>query len=116
VRGPSLAGHGKLSLSTSRREDPAALLLQVSDTGTGILATDEGRIFDPFFTRKPDGTGLGLSISRQILEKHGAYIEMNSTSGKGTTFNIIFPLSFSHSVSEHPENLPLVEAAKQKQD
>jgi two-component system, NtrC family, sensor kinase len=107
---------GKLSLNTCRREDPAALLLQVSDTGTGILVADEGRIFDPFFTRKPDGTGLGLSISRQILDKHGAYIEVNNAPGKGTTFNIIFPLSVSRSVPEQPANLPLAEVAKRKRD
>jgi two-component system, NtrC family, sensor kinase len=97
---------GKLSLKTSYKDDPSALLLQISDTGTGILPADEGRIFDPFFTRKPDGTGLGLSISRQILEKHGAYIELKSTPGMGTTFLIIFPLISSASSLKSQENSP----------
>jgi two-component system NtrC family sensor kinase len=56
------------------------------------LPTDVGRVFDPFFTRKSDGTGLGLSISRQILEKHGAFVEVNNTPGEGCTFQVIFPL------------------------
>jgi signal transduction histidine kinase len=56
------------------------------------LPQDEAHIFDPFFTRKPDGTGLGLSISRQILEKHGAFIEATSTPSAGTIFHVCFPL------------------------
>jgi signal transduction histidine kinase len=82
---------GKLSIKTGRQSDPPALLLQVKDTGTGILPADLCRIFDPFFTRKPDGTGLGLSITRQILEKHAAYIDVTTAPGKGTTFQVIFP-------------------------
>ena len=84
---------GKLTLKTFAQEEPPALVLQVSDTGPGILEEDKNRIFDPFFTRKPEGTGLGLSISRQILEKHGAYIELDSHPGEGATFRVIFLLS-----------------------
>lgn len=83
---------GRLHLKTSLQEDPAALLLQISDNGIGILEEDKNRIFDPFFTRKPEGTGMGLSISRQILEKHGALIELDSTPDQGTTFRITFPI------------------------
>ncbi|HOV86591.1 MAG TPA: ATP-binding protein [Syntrophobacteraceae bacterium] len=84
---------GKLFLNTGRRDDPPALTLEIRDTGHGILEEDRSRIFDPFFTRKPEGTGLGLSISRQILEKHGAEIEVESVPGEGTVFRIIFPWS-----------------------
>lgn len=84
---------GKLTLKTFYQKDPPALILEVSDTGMGILAEDQSRIFDPFFTRKSDGTGLGLSISRQIMEKHGAYIEFDSKIGAGTTFRMVFLLS-----------------------
>jgi len=90
---------GKLRVSTARRGDPPALLLEVRDTGPGILEEDRDRIFDPFFTRKPEGTGLGLSISRQILEKHGAEIEMESTPGEGTLFRVIFPWSLVDGIS-----------------
>jgi two-component system NtrC family sensor kinase len=107
---------GRLSLKTSCADDPAALLLQISDTGTGILPADEGRIFDPFFTRKPDGTGLGLSISRQILEKHGAYIELNSTPGQGTTFLISFPLTASSNLMKSPANAQSTGIAEPKPD
>jgi len=83
---------GKLLLRTSRQDEPPGLRLQVSDTGIGIIPEDEDRIFDPFFTRKSDGTGLGLSICRQILEQHGAHMEVTSAPGVGTTFHVIFPL------------------------
>jgi len=84
---------GTLTIRTRFRDDPGAVVLEVSDTGHGILEEDRDRIFDPFFTRKSEGTGLGLSISRQILENHGAYIELDSEVGSGTTFRIIFPYS-----------------------
>jgi two-component system, NtrC family, sensor kinase len=83
---------GRLTLKTQIQQDPAAVVLKVSDTGPGLLPADESRIFDPFFTRKPDGTGLGLSISRQILDKHAAFIEVNSAPGQGCTFQVILPL------------------------
>jgi two-component system, NtrC family, sensor kinase len=83
---------GRLTLKTQIQQDPAAVVLRVSDTGPGLLPADESRIFDPFFTRKPDGTGLGLSISRQILDKHAAFIEVSSAPGQGCTFQVIFPL------------------------
>jgi two-component system, NtrC family, sensor kinase len=84
---------GELEVKTCHLEDPPGVVLEVSDTGQGILDNDKDRIFDPFFTRKPEGTGLGLSISRQILEKHGAYIECESREGEGTTFRVIFPFT-----------------------
>jgi two-component system, NtrC family, sensor kinase len=83
---------GRLTLETRLERDRAAAVLSVSDTGPGILPADVSRIFDPFFTRKADGTGLGLSISRQILDKHGAFIEVSSPPGPGCTFQVTFPL------------------------
>ncbi len=83
---------GRLSLKTTYQTSPVALVLIVSDTGPGILEEDRNRIFDPFFTRKSEGTGLGLSISRQIIEKHGAYLDLDTAPGKGATFRITFPL------------------------
>jgi len=83
---------GELRVRTYRQRDPAGAVLEIRDTGVGILEEDENQIFDPFFTRKPDGTGLGLSISRQIMEKHGAYIELDSRVGEGSVFRMVFPL------------------------
>ncbi len=69
--------------------------IRVSDTGAGIGKDDLERIFDPFFTTKsPDkGTGLGLSVSLRIIESMGGEIKVNSEVGKGTTFEIYFPVA-----------------------
>ncbi|MFQ5802472.1 MAG: ATP-binding protein [Candidatus Methylomirabilales bacterium] len=64
----------------------------ISDTGSGIPAEDQGRIFDLFFTTKPRGTGLGLPICRRIVEDHGGHISAESQPGQGTTFSVRFPL------------------------
>lgn len=89
-------GGGRLLIQTGLSDDGSAVILKVGDTGQGILEEDRTRIFDPFFTRKPEGTGLGLSISRQILEKHGAFIDIESARGAGTTFRIVFPEACIH--------------------
>lgn len=93
---------GKIAVKTFPLSEPSAIGLEISDNGPGIMEQDRERIFDPFFTRKPEGTGLGLSISRQILERHGAYIELDSSVGKGTTFRIIIPLTQNHADDREP--------------
>jgi signal transduction histidine kinase len=69
--------------------------IRISDTGIGIKKEDLENIFDPFFTTKaPDkGTGLGLSISLRIVESLGGEIRVESEVGKGTTFEIYFPVA-----------------------
>lgn len=67
---------------------------QISDTGIGIKQEDLKKIFDPFFTTKdPDkGTGLGLSVSLRIVESLGGVIQVESEYGKGSTFEVYFPV------------------------
>lgn len=84
---------GRIDVSTRHMEESRAIVLEMRDTGPGILEEDKVRIFDPFFTRKPEGTGLGLSIVRQILERHGADIEVGSVPGEGAIFRITFPIT-----------------------
>jgi len=70
----------------------------VSDTGPGLSAADQQRIFEEFHqadsssTRKKGGTGLGLSISKKIVEMHGGRIWVGSTLGKGSTFRFTLPV------------------------
>jgi len=65
-------------------------IINVQDTGTGILPEAIDKIFVPFFTTKPDGSGIGLSFARQVLQKHGATMTVTSEMGRGTTFHIRF--------------------------
>jgi len=73
-------------------------LVCVSDTGPGISAADQERIFEAFqqgdssLTRKKSGTGLGLSIARRIVELHGGRLWVESFVGKGSTFSFTIPV------------------------
>jgi len=58
----------------------------VSDTGSGISPDAAARLYDPFFSTKPDGLGLGLSISRSIVEAHGGRLSAVANPDRGTTF------------------------------
>jgi signal transduction histidine kinase len=81
---------GTLSVTTRRLDD--SVELSVSDTGPGIAPDIGARLFEQFFTTKPQGTGLGLSITREIVEQHGGTIRWTSTPGAGATFTITLPI------------------------
>jgi len=80
---------GELRL-TSLEIDPEHLALRITDTGRGIAVEDRPRLFDPFFTTRPDGTGLGLAIAHNIMVAHGGSIDVESEVGKGSAFTLIF--------------------------
>ena len=69
--------------------------IDVSDTGVGLSAEDQARVFDRFYkqdaSRSRTGTGLGLSIVRAIAEAHGGSATVRSTPGQGSTFSVTIP-------------------------
>lgn len=67
--------------------------IEIKDNGPGIAAADLAKIFDPYFTTKPQGTGLGLAIVHKIIEAHHGQVKVRSTSGRGACFAIILPPS-----------------------
>jgi CheY-like chemotaxis protein/two-component sensor histidine kinase len=68
------------------------VVVEVSDTGSGIHEEVQSHVFDPFFTTKGShGSGLGLSQVLAIVKRHGGTIELKSTPGRGTTFRLNFP-------------------------
>jgi len=84
---------GTLTLRTSR--SGPRVLVQVIDTGIGILPENMTKIFDPFFTTKDvgRGTGLGLAVCYGILSDHGGRLDVRSSVGTGTTFTITLPVA-----------------------
>ena len=86
----ALGRGGKLTVSTRRVDDHVEIAIQ--DTGPGIAADVGNRLFEQFFTTKPQGTGLGLYISRQIIEEHGGTLRWESAPGAGTTFTATLPI------------------------
>jgi signal transduction histidine kinase len=73
-------------------------VIEVSDTGMGIPAAEQGRLFERFFrsstatAQSIQGTGLGLTISKAIAEAHGGRISFTSVENEGTTFRIELPI------------------------
>jgi PAS domain S-box-containing protein len=81
---------GELSVASKRTGDNQ-LLISVSDSGIGLPGEEPERIFEAFFTTKPQGTGMGLSISRRIIESHGGRLWASPNSGRGATFQFTLP-------------------------
>jgi signal transduction histidine kinase/CheY-like chemotaxis protein len=82
---------GELTVASMRTED-GQLLISVSDTGIGLSIDAAERIFDAFFTTKPQGTGMGLSISRRIIAAHGGRLWESSNTEQGATFQFTLPV------------------------
>lgn len=85
--------HGDITIRT--RTTDTDIIVEISDTGSGIPPENIPKLFDPFFTTKEagKGTGLGLSISHGIIQKHNGTIAVESEVGKGTTFTVRLPIN-----------------------
>ncbi len=86
----SMENGGKLHVLAERSGDGVEIV--VTDSGCGISAENLDRVFDPYFTTKPEGTGLGLAMSAKIVEEHGGTIKIISGIGKGSSVKVQIPL------------------------
>jgi signal transduction histidine kinase len=69
------------------------LVIVVEDHGKGIPRKEHGRIFDLFFTTRPNGSGIGLAIVNRALQLHGGQVAVESEEGRGTTVRAWLPLN-----------------------
>jgi signal transduction histidine kinase len=97
----ALSSGGELTITS--RFDAEAIEIAVSDTGGGIPGAVAPRLFEQFFTTKPQGTGLGLSIARQIVEEHDGEIRWANRAGRGATFTIRLPIK--RASAAHPAHV-----------
>ncbi len=88
--------------------------LRVTDTGLGIPADEQGHVFERFFRGTASrrmgtpGTGLGLSICKEILDRHGGRIQLQSRAGEGSTFTVWLPADTDHARSLRGQAVPRV--------
>ncbi len=87
----SIAGEGYITMSCAV-QGKDRVCIRVKDTGNGIPAGEEDRIFDPFYTNKENGVGLGLAIAHEVVLAHGGEIRVKSAVGEGSTFEVLLPL------------------------
>lgn len=114
-------GHVRLSVEAAVDQGRTLLLFAVSDTGPGIAAEQQWRLFQPFSqlddstTRKYGGTGLGLALSQRIAHALGGAITVVSQRGAGSTFTLALPVQWEGSlVEDGPPNTLLADEARQE--
>jgi len=87
----AMTSGGELRVELGRRGEMAEI--SVSDTGNGIPAENQQKIFQLFFTTRPGGSGIGLATTFRIVQLHNGSIDFQSEAGRGTTFRIELPLA-----------------------
>jgi C4-dicarboxylate-specific signal transduction histidine kinase len=97
-------GDGGRRLSIRSRTAADQVQISFTDHGTGFRPEDYEKLFQPFYTTKPQGLGLGLSISRSIIAAHGGRLWGTSSPGHGSTFNIALPVLDLGPITARPSN------------
>ena len=84
-----------IDVDRSDLDGAPGLLVTVQDTGVGFEPEQEGKLFEAFYTTKPDGLGMGLGISRSIIEALGGRLRASPNPGRGATFQFVLPVGSS---------------------
>ena len=88
---------GELIVASTKAQQ-GRLVISVTDSGAGLPSGDPERVFEAFFTTKPQGTGMGLSICRRIVEAHGGRLVAIPNRGRGATFQFTLPVGSTASL------------------
>ena len=98
---------GTLTLRTAERS--GHVLIEISDTGTGLTPEECSRLFTPYYTTKHQGTGLGLAIVQSVVSDHHGTVTVSSEEGHGTTFRIELPLRQAGAIVKPRADEPKIE-------
>jgi signal transduction histidine kinase len=82
----SISGPPLLTIKSENLQDRKSVAIAVKDSGVGLDSQEMKRIFDAFYTTKPQGMGMGLSICHNIIESHGGHLTGASNVDRGATF------------------------------
>src|ERR1700730_15557273 len=80
-----------LTVRSEQRKSPETVVIAVRDSGVGLDPRRAERLFDAFFTTKPEGMGMGLSICRTIISAHGGHLSNAKNADHGATFEFTLP-------------------------
>lgn len=89
----AMPGGGELIVTTSANDSFG--VIEITDTGIGIPAECQAKVFSPFYSTKKEGSGLGLSLTKRIVDEHDGTIELSSEEGTGARFTIRLQLAES---------------------
>jgi signal transduction histidine kinase len=95
----AMEGRGRIAITAGRvrledgSEGREAVRVEVTDDGPGIPPDVAEKVFDPFFSTKPQGSGLGLAIVRKIVDAHDGRLDLRTAQGQGTTIRVTLPVS-----------------------
>jgi signal transduction histidine kinase len=81
-----------LRVSSNTIEEASSVAVTVEDSGAGIAGKDKDRIFQAFFTTKPEGMGMGLSICQSIVAAHGGRLWVTPSMPQGSVFHVQLPI------------------------
>jgi signal transduction histidine kinase len=79
-------------LISSGADDSKGVVVVVRDSGAGLDSKSLERLFEPFYTTKPQGMGMGLAICRSIIDAHGGRLQATTNEDRGATFHFTLPI------------------------
>jgi two-component system nitrogen regulation sensor histidine kinase NtrY len=91
-----------IELQTSHDVTLGVVRIEIADNGPGVSAEARLRMFEPYFSTKPEGTGLGLAIVSAIMADHKGFVRVRDNHPRGTRFVLEFPVRPAHPVARAP--------------